>query len=165
MANNHAEKKNTNDKLNYINLSSFLKKNDKPLEFKVLSQNSSRSHIKLDSEQNKIKNENNKEKIIKNQQENKNDLDFESFGNSDKNKKNTKNLLKNSEENVIENLFTFHKIENNDNYEDLCLNDILNFKQSLLKFRKNNMNNQMEKSTDIYKELTNIRDLINEILK
>ncbi len=51
---NDEDSKIHKNKINFINLSSFLKKNDKPMEFKVVSQNSSRSEIKVEKEKHKL---------------------------------------------------------------------------------------------------------------
>lgn len=175
-SNDLGEKKNTNNKLNYISLSSFLKKADKPLEFKVLSQNSSRSEIKLSTDLSKInfENDNDKEKFISstnnNHQEIKDNSGSTSKEISEKNDKQKRNMNVFSQKEIDEtindnNLFTFHKNELNEYFADLNINEISHFKQNLLKFKKNSHNSNKDNYADIFKELTSIRDLINEILK
>jgi len=155
-------------------LSSFLKKTEKPLEFKVLSQNSSRSEIKVDTEKNKINfdTENDKEIIVANNQlETKKNYQSTTIkGNFEsENEKHLKNLnvlsQNETDETANEILFTFHKNETNENFADLSLTEMINFKQSLLKLKKRNLNCLLANSSGVYKELTSIRDLINEILK
>jgi len=169
-----------NNKINFINLSSFLKKNDKPLEFKVISQNSSRSEIRLDSEQENIKikynnppkNKLDENNVLISRVNNKSaNLNVNENSNKNLNKLKDKNKInmnvlsqKETEETLNDNLFTFHRNEfietNNIN---LTLDDLIIFRKGLSNLTKNKIH-ENNNSKEILKELSDINSYLNKLL-